>query len=56
MKWTENLPADWEQAPENPPATESGAVTERLTSGLLVRDRDDEGIYLYCSEAATVDA
>ncbi|QLC33595.1 hypothetical protein EFA46_005065 [Halarchaeum sp. CBA1220] len=54
MKWTDDLPADWEQAPENPPEDDAPAVSETLTDGLLVRDRDDDGVYLYCSEAAEV--
>jgi len=54
MKWTDDLPADWEHAPENPPAEDAPAVAERLSNGLLVRDSEDEGVYLYCSEAAEI--
>jgi len=54
MKWTDDLPVDWEHAPKDPPIEDTLTVTEWLTDGLLVHDRYDEGVYLYSSETADV--
>ncbi|PSQ17364.1 hypothetical protein BRD00_07895 [Halobacteriales archaeon QS_8_69_26] len=55
MKWLDDPPDDWDQAPEEPPteATESSPLrVERLIHGVVVRERDHPGAYMYTSDGA----
>ncbi|MFB6069769.1 MAG: hypothetical protein ABEJ76_01990 [Halanaeroarchaeum sp.] len=59
VKWHTNLPAEWDDAPSDPPEEEPDSVIEEYRNGVVLRpleasvDQRPTGAYLYC-DAETV--
>ncbi|MFB6267655.1 MAG: hypothetical protein ABEI31_08350 [Halodesulfurarchaeum sp.] len=56
LKWRQDLPADWEDVPDDPPESESDFVIEPLDDGVVMLpltasiDRANANVYLYCDD------
>lgn len=55
MKWMNDPPRDWENAPEEPPAGRSEHVplqSELLVNGVVIREPGSSEAYLYASDGS----
>lgn len=56
LQWRDDLPTDWEEAPEHPPEPDSDYVIETLGNGIIMLplnasvDEVNTQSYVYCDE------
>lgn len=57
MKWLDDAPDDWENAPEEPPTGQQTYVplqAEILINGVVVREPESADAYIYTSDDAAL--
>ena len=52
MRWHDDLPEDWEEAPDDPPRAEAATRTVELKHGLSILSDEEVRAWIYADDDA----